>query len=57
MNAFLSYFKLPCYVKFLDTLPLTSSQKPNRSELKKLMLSLKREQYFNLEEFKRKLKK
>ncbi len=57
MNSFLSYFKLPCYVKFLDALPLTSSQKPNRSVLRKLMLSLTKEQYFNLEEFKRNLKK
>ena len=57
MNIFLGYFKLPCYIKFVDTLPLTSSQKPNRSELRELMLSLKQEQYFNLEEFKRNLKK
>ena len=37
MNIFLGYFKLPCYIKFLDALPLTSSQKPNRSELKELI--------------------
>ena len=57
LNIFLAYFKLPCYIKFVDSLPLTSSQKPNRSELKKLMLSLKQGEYFNLEEYKRKLKK
>lgn len=32
----LAYFKLPGYVVFLDTLPLTASNKPQRAELKKL---------------------
>ncbi|MDC3024086.1 AMP-binding protein [Alphaproteobacteria bacterium] len=51
-----SYFKLPCYIKFLNDLPLTSSQKTNRGELKKFMLSLKKNDYYNLEDYKRSLK-
>ena len=51
----LAYFKLPCYIKFTKNLPLTSSQKSNRGELKKLVLSYKNNQYYNLEKFKRTL--
>ena len=32
----LAYYKLPGYVAFLDALPLTASNKPQRAELKKL---------------------
>ena len=56
-NESLAYFKLPCYIKFMNSLPLTSSQKTNRGELKKIMLSYDKNDYFNLEDFKRGLKK
>ena len=39
LKDFLAYFKLPSYIKFLENLPLTSSQKTNRSALKNIMLS------------------
>jgi len=35
-RASLAYYKLPGYVVFLDSLPLTASNKPQRAELKKL---------------------
>lgn len=57
LKDFLAYFKLPSYIKFLENLPLTSSQKTNRSALKNIMLSLKKSEYINLEDFKRNLKK
>ena len=56
-NESLAYFKLPCYIKFISSLPLTSSQKTNRGELKKIMFSYNKNDYFNLEDFKRGLKK
>ncbi len=33
---FLSYFKLPAYIDFVDELPLTASQKISRAEVKRL---------------------
>lgn len=57
LKDFLAYFKLPSYIKFLDSLPLTSSQKTNRGALKNIMLSFKKSEYINLEDFKRNLKK
>ena len=57
VNESLAYFKLPCYIKFINSLPLTSSQKTNKGELKKIMLSYNKNDYFNLEDFKRGLKK
>ena len=32
----LAYYKLPGYVAFLDALPLTASNKPQRAELKRV---------------------
>ena len=37
----LLYFKAPGYIAFLDELPLTTSQKPKRAELKKLCRELR----------------
>ena len=53
----LAYYKLPCFIKFIDKMPLTSSQKTNRSKLKSLLLSYKERDYINLEGFKKKFKK
>lgn len=39
-RASLAYYKLPGYVVFLDELPLTPSNKPQRAELKKLARSI-----------------
>ena len=36
----MAYYKVPGYVAFIDTLPLTSTQKVQRAELKKLALDL-----------------
>ncbi len=53
----LAYFKLPCYIKFINTIPLTSSQKNNRNSLKEKINKYKKNEYFDLEDLKRKLKK
>jgi acyl-coenzyme A synthetase/AMP-(fatty) acid ligase len=50
----LIYYKVPGYISFLDALPLTSSQKPQRGEIKKLARKLvETEDCFDLREFKR----
>jgi acyl-coenzyme A synthetase/AMP-(fatty) acid ligase len=36
----LSYFKVPGYIVFVDALPVTSTQKIQRGELRKLCLDL-----------------
>ena len=53
----LAYFKLPCYIKFVDTLPLTSSQKIDRNKTKNLLLNYKNDHFFDLEKYKRSFKK
>ena len=35
VNESLAYFKLPCYIKFINSLPLTSSQKNKQRRIKK----------------------
>ena len=57
LKTSLAYFKLPCYVKFIELMPLTSSQKSNRRELKKLIESYKNHEYIDLENVKRSMKK
>jgi acyl-coenzyme A synthetase/AMP-(fatty) acid ligase len=50
----LVYFKVPGYISFLEALPLTASQKPQRGEIKKLARSLvEGGESFDLREFKR----
>ncbi|MDG1906647.1 MAG: AMP-binding protein [Arenicella sp.] len=55
----LSYFKLPGYVAFVDALPLTASNKPQRAELKKLARRIvtneeQSTRYFDLRSLKKK---
>ena len=56
-NETLAYFKLPCYIKFISSLPLTSFSKNKQRGIKKIMFSYNKNDYFNLEDFKRGLKK
>ncbi len=52
----LAYYKLPCYIRFIDNLPLTSSQKPNRFNLKNMILSYSEDDYYNVEKLKRSIR-
>ena len=54
-NERLAYFKSPGYILFIDQLPMTTSQKIQRAEVKKLVQGgVERRECFDLREIKRK---
>ena len=52
----LTYFKLPAYIHFTDSLPITSSQKIMKKDLIKKIKKEKNKNFYDLSELKRKLK-
>ena len=56
LNKKLTYFKLPAYIHFTDSLPITSSQKIMKKDLIKKIKKEKNKNFYDLSELKRKLK-
>ena len=55
LNKKLTYFKLPAYINFTDSLPVTSSQKIIKKGLLKKIKEEKNRYFYDLSELKRKL--
>ena len=55
LNKKLTYFKLPGYILFTDSLPITSSQKIMKKDLIKKIKKEKHRNFYDLSELKRKL--
>ena len=55
LNKKLAYFKLPAYIQFTDSLPITSSQKIMKKDLLKKIQEEKNRNFYDLSELKRKL--
>ena len=55
LNKKLTYFKLPAYIYFTDSLPITSSQKIMKKDLLKKIKEEKNRNFYDLSELKRKL--
>ncbi len=55
LNKKLTYFKLPAYIHFTDSLPITSSQKIMKKDLIKKIKEEKYRNFYDLSELKRKL--
>ncbi len=55
LNKKLTYFKLPAYIQFTDSLPITSSQKIMKKDLLKKIKEEKNRNFYDLSELKRKL--
>ena len=54
LNKKLTYFKLPAYIHFTDSLPITSSQKIMKKDLIKKIKKEKNKNFYDLSELKRK---
>ena len=48
----LAYYKLPCFIQFVDNIPITSTQKTKKSVLKE-KINMKSKFFYNLESNKR----
>ena len=55
LNKKLTYFKLPAYIHFTDSLPITSSQKIMKKDLIKKIKKEKNRNFYDFSELKRKL--